>query len=108
MTFGLEVVRMVSIHFCEDAASLLSVLIEIKIEEISNAARTTDFNFSALGRRQDQPSYSGAYSGPLDLSAVLLEAPYGNLTGETCLLILLVLTIGLFLLIRPLLNRKLS
>jgi ABC-2 type transport system permease protein len=38
----------------------------------------------------------------------LLEAPYGNLTGETCLLILLVLTIGLFLLIRPLLNRKLS
>jgi ABC-2 type transport system permease protein len=49
-----------------------------------------------------------AYSGPLDLSAVLLEAPYGNLTGETCLLILLVLTIGLFLLIRPLLNRKLS
>ena len=49
-----------------------------------------------------------AYSGPLDLSAVLLEAPYGNLTGETCLLVLLVLTIGLFLLIRPLLNRKLS
>ncbi|MDA7435185.1 ABC transporter permease, partial [Synechococcus sp. AH-601-J22] len=25
-----------------------------------------------------------AYSGPLDLSAVLLEAPYGNLTGKTC------------------------
>jgi ABC-2 type transport system permease protein len=49
-----------------------------------------------------------AYSGPLDLSAVLLEAPYGNLTGKTCLLVLLVLTIGLFLLIRPLLNRKLS
>jgi ABC-2 type transport system permease protein len=49
-----------------------------------------------------------AYSGPLDLSAVLLEAPYGNLTGQTCLLVLLVLTIGLFLLIRPLLNRKLS
>jgi ABC-2 type transport system permease protein len=44
----------------------------------------------------------------LDLSAVLLEAPYGDITGTSCLLILLVLTIGLFLAIRPLLNRKLS
>ena len=49
-----------------------------------------------------------AYQGPLDLSAVLLEAPYGDVTGTSCLLILLVLTIGLFLAIRPLLNRKLS
>ena len=49
-----------------------------------------------------------AYQGPLDLSAVLLEAPYGDVTGTTCLLILLLLTIGLFLAIRPLLNRKLS
>ena len=49
-----------------------------------------------------------AYQGPLDLSAVLLEAPYGDVTGISCLLILLFLTIGLFLAIRPLLNRKLS
>ena len=49
-----------------------------------------------------------AYRGPLDLTVVLLEAPYGNLTGVSCLLILLALTIGLFLTIRPLLNRKLS
>ena len=49
-----------------------------------------------------------AYQGPLDLSAVLLEAPYGDVTGTSCLLILLFLTIGLFLVIRPLLNRKLS
>ena len=49
-----------------------------------------------------------AYSGPVDLSAVLLEAPYGQLTGFHCLTVLMVLTVGLFLLIRPLLNRKLS
>jgi len=49
-----------------------------------------------------------AYQGPLDLSAVLLEAPYGDVTGQTCLLILAALTLGLFLLIRPLLNRKLT
>ena len=49
-----------------------------------------------------------AYSGSLDLSAVLLEAPYGDVTGFACLLVLLGLTVGLFLLIRPLLNRKLS
>jgi ABC-2 type transport system permease protein len=49
-----------------------------------------------------------AYSGPVDLSSVLLVAPYGQLTGFHCLTILMVLTVGLFLLIRPLLNRKLS
>ena len=49
-----------------------------------------------------------AYSGPVDLSSVLLEAPYGQLTGFHCLTVLMVLTVGLFLLIRPLLNRKLS
>ena len=49
-----------------------------------------------------------AYKGPLDLSAVLLEAPYGDVTGTTCLVVLVGLTVGLFLLIRPLLNRKLS
>ena len=49
-----------------------------------------------------------AYSGPLDLSAVLLEAPYGSVTGSGCLIVLTVLTAGLFLLVRPLLNRKLS
>jgi len=49
-----------------------------------------------------------AYAGPLDLSAVLLQAPYGPVSGYVCLLVLVGLTAGLFLLIRPLLNRKLS
>ncbi len=49
-----------------------------------------------------------AYRGPLDLSEVLLEAPYGDVTGFGCLAVLVVLTAGLFLLIRPLLNRKLT
>ena len=49
-----------------------------------------------------------AYQGPIDLSVVLLEAPYGDVTGQTCLLVLMALTLGLFLLIRPLLNRKLT
>ena len=49
-----------------------------------------------------------AYAGPLDLSSVLLEAPYGPVSGTTCLLVLAGLTLGLFLLIRPLLNRKLA
>ena len=49
-----------------------------------------------------------AYSGPLDLGLVVLHAPYGGVTGYGCLGILMVLTIGLFLLIRPLLNRKLA
>ncbi len=49
-----------------------------------------------------------AYSGPLDLSVVLLHAPYGEVTGYECLGVLLVLTIGLFFLISPILNRKLS
>ena len=49
-----------------------------------------------------------AYRGPLDLSEVLLEAPYGDITGFGCLAVLVVLTAVLFLLIRPLLNRKLT
>ena len=49
-----------------------------------------------------------AYSGSVDLGLVVLHAPYGDLNSYECLEILLVLTIGLFLLIRPLLNRKLS
>ena len=49
-----------------------------------------------------------AYGGPVNLGQVVLNAPYGDVTGFGCLSILMVLTIGLFLLIRPLLNRKLS
>tara|TARA_B100000029_G_scaffold399032_1_gene397649 strand:+ start:101 stop:994 length:894 start_codon:yes stop_codon:yes gene_type:complete len=49
-----------------------------------------------------------AYLGPLDLSAVIIHAPYGNLNGMQCLGILMALTVGLFLLISPLLNRKLA
>ena len=49
-----------------------------------------------------------AYAGALDLSAVLFQAPYGPVSGYACLMVLMVLTVGLFLLIRPLLNRKLA
>ena len=49
-----------------------------------------------------------AYAGDLSLSAVVLEAPYGTLNTATCLGILAGLAAGLFLAIRPLLDRKLS
>ena len=49
-----------------------------------------------------------AYVGPLDLSVVIIHAPYGDVNGFQCLGILIALTIGLFLLISPLLNRKLA
>ncbi|MCT0224088.1 ABC transporter permease [Synechococcus sp. CS-1328] len=49
-----------------------------------------------------------AYAGQVSLSAVVMEAPYGSLTTTTCLLILTALAAGLFLLIRPLLDRKLA
>ena len=48
-----------------------------------------------------------AYSSSIGLGSVLIQAPYGDVTGYGCLLILTVLTMGLFLIIRPLLNRKL-
>jgi ABC-2 type transport system permease protein len=49
-----------------------------------------------------------AYAGSISLQAVVLEAPYGQLTAGVCLAILAGLAAGLFLLIRPLLDRKLS
>lgn len=49
-----------------------------------------------------------AYAGPIDWSAAVLQAPYGNLGIGACLTILTVLAVALFLLIRPLLDRKLS
>ena len=49
-----------------------------------------------------------AYSGHFSLSAVVLQAPYGDLSAATCLTILALLAVGLFLLIRPLLDRKLA
>ncbi len=49
-----------------------------------------------------------AYAGQFSLTAVVLEAPYGDLTAGSCLLVLAGLAAGLFLLIRPLLDRKLS
>ncbi len=49
-----------------------------------------------------------AYRGHLQLGQILLHAPYGDVTGYECLLILMGLSLGLFLLIRPLLNRKLA
>ncbi len=48
-----------------------------------------------------------AYSSSIDLSSVLIQAPYGDITGYGCLVLLMVLTMGSFLTIRPLLNRKL-
>jgi ABC-2 type transport system permease protein len=49
-----------------------------------------------------------AYLGQFSLTQVVLEAPYGNLTAGQCLLVLTLLSVGLFLSIRPLLDRKLS
>jgi ABC-2 type transport system permease protein len=49
-----------------------------------------------------------AYAGSFSLQAVVLEAPYGQLTAGTCLAVLAGLAAGLFLLIRPLLDRKLN
>ncbi len=49
-----------------------------------------------------------AYAGPIDLGIVLLHAPYGEVSGYGCLFVLLILTVGLFFLISPLLNRKLA
>jgi ABC-2 type transport system permease protein len=49
-----------------------------------------------------------AYGGTLQLSQVVLDAPYGQLSAGACLMILAVLAVGLFLAIRPLLNRKLA
>ena len=49
-----------------------------------------------------------AYAGPVSLQAIVLQAPYGDLSAATCLAILAGLAVGLFLLIRPLLDRKLS
>jgi ABC-2 type transport system permease protein len=49
-----------------------------------------------------------AYAGQVSLTAVVLEAPYGQLSSATCLGVLALLAAGLFLLIRPLLDRKLN
>ncbi|MEB3261994.1 MAG: ABC transporter permease [Cyanobacteriota bacterium] len=49
-----------------------------------------------------------AYSGHVSLQTIVLEAPYGALSCGTCLAILAGLAAGLFLLIRPMLDRKLS
>tara|TARA_B100000700_G_scaffold228312_1_gene252196 strand:+ start:580 stop:1434 length:855 start_codon:yes stop_codon:yes gene_type:complete len=49
-----------------------------------------------------------AYSGTLELGDVLIHAPYGEVTGYGCLLVLTFLAIGLFFIVRPLLNRKLA
>lgn len=49
-----------------------------------------------------------AYSDSFDLGSVLINAPYGDVNGYLCLAILFILTIGLFFLVLPLLNRKLA
>ena len=49
-----------------------------------------------------------AYHNSVDLKSVLINAPYGEVNGYSCLAILFILTVGLFFIIRPLLNRKLA
>jgi ABC-2 type transport system permease protein len=49
-----------------------------------------------------------AYGDGFRLTDVVLVAPYGSLTAATCLAILAALSTGLFLAIRPLLDRKLT
>ena len=49
-----------------------------------------------------------AYHNSVDLNLILINAPYGDVNGYSCLAILFILTIGLFFHIRPLLNRKLA
>ncbi|MFM7268484.1 MAG: ABC transporter permease [Cyanobium sp.] len=53
-------------------------------------------------------AYAGDFALQRIASTVVLEAPYGSLTTATCLAILTALSVGLFLAIRPLLDRKLS
>lgn len=48
------------------------------------------------------------YNGHWNLGEIVLQAPYGSLTGPGCLLILSVLALALFLVVRPLLDRKLQ
>ncbi|MEB3318241.1 MAG: ABC transporter permease [Cyanobacteriota bacterium] len=48
------------------------------------------------------------YNGQVHLSDVVLRAPYGSLTGSGCLWLLFGLAAALFLLVRPLLDRKLQ
>jgi ABC-2 type transport system permease protein len=48
------------------------------------------------------------YNGQGQLSDVVLQAPYGSLTGSACLWLLFGLAVALFLLVRPLLDRKLQ
>lgn len=49
-----------------------------------------------------------AYRGAVSPNQVVLQAPYGDLTVASCLAILAVLAVALFLAIRPLLDRKLT
>lgn len=49
-----------------------------------------------------------AYNGMGVFGDIVLRAPYGSLTGSSCLLILFALALSLFLCIRPLLDRKLQ
>jgi ABC-2 type transport system permease protein len=49
-----------------------------------------------------------AYNEQGFFDAVVLHAPYGSLTGATCLLVLFILALALFLIVRPLLDRKLQ
>jgi ABC-2 type transport system permease protein len=48
------------------------------------------------------------YNGQGNLSDVVLRAPYGSLTGSACLWLLFGLAAALFLIVRPLLDRKLQ
>ena len=49
-----------------------------------------------------------AYDNSFDLGSVLIEAPYGDINGYGCFFVLTVITVVFSLIVRPLLNRKLS
>lgn len=49
-----------------------------------------------------------AYNGSGQFGDIVLSAPYGSLTSTACLFVLFALALVLFLLVRPLLDRKLQ
>lgn len=49
-----------------------------------------------------------AYQGPVSFSTIVLQAPFGDISAGSCIWILLILTVAILILTRPLLHRKLS
>ena len=49
-----------------------------------------------------------AYQGPVSFSTIVLQAPFGDISAGSCIWILLILTVAILILTRPLLHRKLG